>query len=113
MAIVTKTNTGNTIVTLSSLDADWSWSTVFPSHTNGIGVHSIQYIPSGLNDVCILKDYNGSVAISPEIFYVSSLCKFNIKYFDGNPLKLYYDISDTNACTASANAKIIVHFDSR
>lgn len=112
MAVATKLNTGKTVIVISSLDSDYNYSTDFPDHSNGVRLQSIQFLPSGLNDVCVIKDYNGSVLVSPECFYVSSLCKFATKYFDGKRVKFYYDVSDSNnTCTASANAKIIVNID--
>ena len=112
MAVATKMNTGRTVVVISSLDADYNYSTDFAAYTNGVRVQSIQYLPSGLNDKCVIKDYNGSVLVSPEVFYVSSQCKFATKYFDGRRMKPYYDVSDSNnTCAASANAKIIINLD--
>jgi len=112
MAVTTKINSGNTVIVLSSLDADYTFSTGFPKHSNGVRVRSIQYVPSGLNDICVIKDYNGSVLTSPEVFYTSSMCKFAPIYFHGRRMKFYYDVSDANnVCTASANAKVIVNLD--
>jgi len=112
MAVATKINTGKTIIVIASLDSDYNYTTDFPQHSNGVRVHSIQYVPSGPGDVCVLKDYNGSVLLSPELFYTSSLCNFAPKYFGGSRVKFYYDVSDANnVCTASANAKIIVNLD--
>jgi hypothetical protein len=105
MAVATKFNTGRTIITIASLDQDWNYSTDFADYTNGMRVHSIQFIPSNLSDICQLKDGGSS---GPVIFHNASLCKFETKYYSGAKLKPYYDISDTNKCAASANAKIII-----
>jgi hypothetical protein len=111
MAVATKINTGKTVIVISSLDSDYNYTTDFAAYSNGVRVQSIQFVPSGINDICVVKDNNGSVILSPEIFYVSSQCKFETKYYDGARIKLYYDVSETNTCTASANAKIIVNLD--
>jgi hypothetical protein len=112
MAVATKINTGKTLIVIGSLDSDYNYTTDFADYSNGISVHSIQFVPSGINDKCVLVDNNGSVTLSPEIFMVSSQCKFETKYFGGAHIKLYYDVSDSNnTCTASANAKIVVNLD--
>jgi hypothetical protein len=106
MAVTRTFNTGNTVITLGSLDADYNYSTDFAAFSKGIRVHSIQFVPTDKKlDVCQLKD--GS-ATGPVIFHNASLCNFETKYYGGARLKPYYDISDTNKCTASANAKIII-----
>ena len=112
MAVATKVNIGKTVIVIASLDQDWSWDTDFADYSNGVRVESIQYVPSGADDLCVVKDYNGSVLTSPEVFYVSSLCKFATKYFYGRRMKPYYDVSDTNNdCTSSPNAKLIINLD--
>ncbi len=109
MAMVKTFNVGNTVLVLASLDADWTYLTDFPAYANGIRVQSIQYIPSGNNDKCMLRDITGLVASGPELFYVASPNNFAIKYFHGAKIKPAYDVSDANnTCTASENAKIII-----
>lgn len=109
MAMVRTFNVGNTVLTLASLDSDWLYSTDFPQHRQGVRIHSIQYIPSGNNDKCMLRDLTGVAASGPELFYAASPNKFAIKYFHGKQYKLGYDVSDSNnTCAASANARIII-----
>lgn len=105
MAVATTFNSGRTAITIASLDQDWNYSTDFADYTRGIRVESIQFVPSDEADICQLKD--GS-ATGPVIFHNASLCNFETKYYGGAKLKPYYDISDTNVCTASASAKIII-----
>jgi hypothetical protein len=104
MAVATTFGHGRTILTVASLDSDWTYSTDFPHHSNGIRALSVQYLPSGNADVFILKE--GS-ATGPDICYCSSLNNFETKYFFGRKIKPMYDVSDRNSCAASANAKII------
>jgi hypothetical protein len=107
MAVATITNAGKTMISIASLDQDWNYSTDFPDHANGIRVVSMQYIPSDwTTDVCQIKDGG---ATGPVIFNAASQNRYEIKYFHGAWVKPYYDISDTNKCVASANAKILIH----
>ena len=107
MAVVTKFGEGNTVFVLASLDQDWEYSADFPAYIKGIRVRSIQYIPTGINDVAVLKC--NATSNGAEIFYNASLNKFPIKYYYGERLKPFYDVSDTNTCTASGTAKFIIH----
>jgi hypothetical protein len=102
-------NVGNTVLVLASLDTDWTYATDFPQHAHGVRIHSIQYIPSGINDKCMLRDITGLVASGPELFYAASPNNFAIKFLGGKQYKLAYDVSDSNnTCAASGNAKIII-----
>jgi hypothetical protein len=107
MAITRSKDRGNTIVVLGSLDSDYYYTTDFPKHSRGIRVLKMQYVPSGLADRCILKNASSNGA---PIMYCSSLNKFESHYFNGERLKIFYDVSDTNnVCVASENAMIIIH----
>jgi hypothetical protein len=107
MAVSRTVNAGHTFITIGSLDSDYNYTTDYPDHSNGIRVHSIEFVPSGwATDVCQIKDGGAS---GPVIFNAASLNRYQIKYFNGAWLKPYYDISDTNKCVASATAKIIIH----
>ena len=106
MAVRTKQSGGKTIFVVASLDADWNYSTNFATHVNGLRVQSIQYVPSGKADVFVLK---AGSATGPTICYCSSLNNFETKYFYGQSIKPFYDVSATgNYCVASANAKFII-----
>ena len=106
MAVKRTLNAGNTIITLSSLDGDYYYTTDFPDHSNGIRVLSIQFVPTDVADICELKDGG---ATGPVIFNAASPNKYATKYFNGAWLKPYYDISDTNVTAASVPSKIIIH----
>ncbi|MHA2390290.1 MAG: hypothetical protein ACXACW_16330 [Candidatus Hodarchaeales archaeon] len=107
MAITRDLDRGNTIMVLGSLDADYYYTTDFPNHNYGVRVLKIQYVPSGLADRCLLKNASSN---GVPVMYCSSVNNFESHYFNGERLKIFYDVSDTNnVCTASANAKIIIH----
>jgi hypothetical protein len=107
MAVTRTMGRGNTIMVLGSLDADYYYTTDFPNHSNGIRVQKIQCIPSALSDRFQLKNASSN---GPPIMYCSSLNNFETQYFEGESLKIFYDVSDTNnVCTASATANIIIH----
>ncbi len=107
MAVTRTTGRGNTIIVLGSLDADYYYTTDFSDHVNGIRVDKIQCVPSGPGDRFLLKNASSN---GPAIMYCSSLNNFETGHFNGESLKIFYDVSDSNnVCTASANAKIIVH----
>ena len=107
MAVKRTTGRGNTIVVLSSLDADYYYTTDFPAHTNGVRVDKIQCVPSGKGDRFLLKNASSN---GPSIMYCSSLNNFETGYFHGEQLKIFYDVSDSNnVCAASTEAHIIVH----
>lgn len=108
MAVTRTTGRGKTIVVLGSLDADYYYTTDFPSHINGVRTDKIQCVPSGPGDRFTLKNASSN---GPIIYYCSSLNNFEAGYFHGEQLKIFYDVSDTNnVCAASANAKIIIHY---
>jgi hypothetical protein len=107
MTVTRAKDRGNTIIAIGSLDADYYYTTDFPYHSHGVRVLKIQYIPTGPADRCQLK--NASSTGMP-IMYCSSLNNFETHYFNGERLKIFYDVSDANnVCTASEDAKIIIH----
>jgi hypothetical protein len=107
MAVATLLGTGRMTISIASLDQDWDYATDFADYTKGIRVHSIEFVPSDwTTDICQIKDGG---ATGPVVFNSASANRYHIKYFHGAWLKPYYDISDTNKCVASANAKIIIH----
>lgn len=107
MAVTRNTGRGKTIIVLGSLDADYYYTTDFSSHVNGVRVDKIQYLPSGPGDRMVLKNASSN---GPIVMYCSSLNNFETGHFNGEPLKVFYDVSDSNnVCAASANAKIIIH----
>jgi hypothetical protein len=107
MALIRTIGTGGLHITLGSLDEDYTYLTDFPDYETGMRIQSIEFVPSGIDDSCQIKD-GGTTG--PVIFNSASPNRFPIKYYQGAKMKPYYDISDTsNTCTASANAKIIIH----
>ncbi len=107
MAVTRSKDRGNTIVVLGSLDADYYYTADFPNHAYGIRVLKIQCIPTGPADRFLLKNASSN---GLPVMYCSSLNNYEAHYFDGERLKIFYDVSDTNnVCTASADAKIIIH----
>ena len=107
MAVTRAKDRGDTIVVLGSLDADYYYTTDFPAHDHGVRVLKIQCIPTGPADRFLLKNASSN---GVPIMYCSSLNSFEAQYFNGERLKIFYDVSDTNnVCTASANAKIVIH----
>ena len=107
MAVTRTKSRGNSIVVLGSLDADYYYTTDFSTHTRGVRVLKVQCIPTGKGDRFLLKNASSNGA---PIMYCSSLNNFESQHFNGEYLKLFYDVSDSNnVCTASASAKIIVH----
>lgn len=92
---------------LASLDANWN----FPGETHicsgkGVRIYSIWYVPSGADDVMIIRD--GS-ATGPIMFMARSLnasdnsCK---QTYDGAVKKPYIQQSDLTL-TASGTARVI------
>lgn len=101
------TGMGKSIIVLGSLHSDYNYTTDFPTHSHGIRVLKVQCIPSGPGDRFQLK--NASAGGAP-IMYCSSLNNFEAQYFNGEQLKIFYDVSDVNnVCTASGTAKIFIH----
>ena len=107
MAVTRTTDRGNSIMVLGSLDADNAYTTDFPTQNRGISVNHIQYLPTGPGDRLLLKSASSN---GIPLMYCSSLTNFAPVYFSGEHLKIFYDVSDSNnVCSASANAKIIIH----
>ena len=106
MALIRTIGTGGLYITLGSLDTDYDYTTDFPAYAKGMRVQSIEFVPSGIDDVCQVKDGGET---GPVIFNAASPNRFATKYFHGAVMKPFYDLSDTNTCTASADAKIIIH----
>lgn len=102
---LTVTRSGNVVI-LTTLDADWVWTTTFASDTSGIRVHSIQFNPSAVGDICIIKEATDT---GPQIFKVKCADTYDqrVKYFDGARLKPVFDLSDSTIGVA-ANASIII-----
>lgn len=103
------TTIGKNHIQITGLDADWTWNTELSEHAhmNGIIVKSIQFNPSGANDVFIIHE--GGID-GASIFEVKCTGDTDnrVKYFDP-PLHCapVIDISDCTLATA-ANAKVII-----
>ena len=101
----TTTINGNTI-TITGLDADWSWDSDTPQYVAGLFIDSIRFHPSGPNDVFIVHEggINGA-----ELF--SAVCSDNtddrIQYYHGLVQHPVIDISDCTLTTA-ASAKLTI-----
>ncbi len=107
MAVTRDKDRGDTIVVLGSLDADYYYTSDFPNHSYGIRVLKVQCIPTGPGDRFLLKNASSN---GVPVMYCSSLNSFESQHFNGERLKIFYDVSDTNnVCNASATAKIIIH----
>ncbi len=107
MAVTRTLDRGGTIIVLGSLDADYYYTTDFSTFVRGLRVDKIQCIPTGPADRFLLKNASSN---GIPIMYCSSLNNFETQYFNGEQLKIFYDVSDTNnVCTASATAKIVIH----
>ena len=110
MALVITQSDGARFITLASLDSDWAWTTTFPQHVNGMRVRHIQFVPSDVADVLVLKD--GS-ATGPVIAHCASLNKFPPVYFNGKKIKPFFDVSECTVTDDSkTGAKLIISFGS-
>ena len=98
-------------LTLSSIDADWLWSTQWPQYaTGGVPLYSISFVPAAATDKCVIE--SGSVS-GPVIFSVdlkSAPTEINwegmyTKYYGGGLVKPVLDASD-----GSYNAAALVIF---
>ena len=100
----TVTQTAN-VVTISSIDSDWSWSDTF-SGRDSILVDSIQFTPAATDDACIIKNVSDAGA---SIFNAKSADAYDqkVKYFHGVPLSPVLDFS-AGTFTAGSSVTIIL-----
>lgn len=102
------TTLGTTSITITGLDADWSWETDGP-FPQGIRATSIQFIPSATSDRMIIHEGGIDAA---EIFD-SGPTPGTYPVFEPiippRRIKPVIDISDCTLDTA-ANAKVIIDF---
>lgn len=96
-------------VTLTSIDADWTWTTDVTEdvHGDGIRVHSIMFYPGAASDkVAILeKDANGT-HIFPLVEALGTQYPI-IHYLGGDKVKPFIDFS---ASVLSAGATVVIKF---
>ena len=100
-------NTDGNFITITDIDSDWTWTSVLPGYTNGVSTMSVQFNPGAADDKAVFK--NGSDA-GPEIFPTGKCVDeydSRIKYFDGVPVKIYFDYSES-VISAGASISITV-----
>lgn len=92
-------------VQITTVDADWIWTTTFPRHTQGIKVDWIAFKPGATNDKLSLKmDSDAGVECFPAIPRASA-SDGQIIYYYGNLLRPMLDLS---ASTLSSNHQITI-----
>ena len=92
------------IITISSIDSDWTWSDTFPTGTDSVEIFSIQFNPGAAGDQCVILDTNAS---GSELFDVSATDVYDQKekIYPRIRMKPFLDYS---AGTYSAGAKVII-----
>lgn len=98
----TVTISGN-VITISTIDSDWSWSDDYPSSAT-LPIGGIIFVPGATDDVCVIKE--GSAA-GAELFEVRSADVYDQKGFSYGGAKLR-PVLDVSAGTYSAGSKVVI-----
>jgi len=104
------TNTVNRtdkVVELSSIDSDWTWTSIYGASDHGQYLMSIIFKPGAADDKLSIKEAS---ATGPEIFpSIKCLDEYDVKvkYYYGAKYRPYLDYSDS---TISAGGEVIIEF---
>jgi len=90
-------------ITISSIDADWTWTDNFTAakYAAGIRVNYIRFHPGATNDICSIEDADNGDA---KHFLVKCADTYDdrIQYYSGSKLKLFLDLDDTDGTWTAA-----------
>ena len=102
-AVNTITKVGN-VVTISAIDAAWTWTDTFTTAISGIRVQAIIFKPGAADDEFVMK--NGSVS-GPEFMPVKCADEYDTRglYLGGAMVKPYFDFA---ASKITAGAVIVI-----
>ena len=100
--------TGGSFVCITDIDSDWVWTSVLGGYPSGAATVSIQFIPGAADDRAVFL----SGAAEQAVVFDTGPCldeyDARIKYFDGNPVKIFFDYSES---TISSGSGITINFD--
>jgi len=97
----TVTADGNFIY-ITSIDSDWTWTSLLPNYAAGAPAISIQFNPGAANDEAVfLAGAAGKAAV-----FATGKCTdehdARIKMFDGIPVKIFFDYSESTISTGAS-----------
>ncbi len=99
-------DSGEGIITISSIDADWTWTDTV-NIAGGLKIHSIRFNPGAANDRCIIN--NG--AVTGTDLFDSSVAQNTgggaIEYYPSTIR--YKPVLDVSDGTYNAAAKVTIH----
>ena len=99
---------GSYTLTISSINADWTWTDTFPGKTKGIRLLAIRFNPGAANDRCIINSETVSGADLFDSSVAQNTGEGSIQYYDSS--KLYKPVLDVTDGTYNAAAKVTFIF---
>ncbi len=93
------------VITISSIDSDWSWSDTFPNY-NEVRLQQIRFYPGAVDDVCIIKEGSDSATAAHVFEYTASVDTLPaVDYYHGTGSSPVLDFS---AGTYSSGSSVTI-----